>query len=292
MLIILEGPNKAGKSSLAKKILEGFWPEKSKTIHWTGEDKAEGFGYMRSFIYWLDHPWPCVFDRAWVGEFVYGKLLQQPRFFAEDPFVAEWFYSRALQGRGEKYIVLPEDNSKLAELRDEGDFPEIEISSVEESRTFEIYGARWGYKILKNDYTLETQNGFAVAARKSVCVPVHKVPSTDYIGSLNPSWTFIGDSRQGFSFQNRPFFNEYAAEYFRPFGLEAITDFGYSTVEGYLSNKRARPELFKRPIAVGHKASHLFPELPSLEYRQESIKIQDLIKFREGFEEIKHDRFG
>ena len=152
MIITVEGPDKSGKSFLIESILDGFWEDKRKLLIFSDKDKQDGFGYLRPFIKWLDHPLPCVWHRNWISEHVYGKLLFEKRQFVEDPFMAEWFYGRALEGRGGKFILLPSDPSELGRRRDETDFTESELDPAEELKLYRKYAKDWDYDILLNDY--------------------------------------------------------------------------------------------------------------------------------------------
>jgi len=286
MIIVIEGPDKCGKSHLIREILRGFEPDKSHEIVFSNADEQDGMGYLYEFVNHLDSPIASVWHRGWVSEYVYGTLLGQPRTFARDPYLAEWFYSRALAGRGGSFIMLPTDPNELLERRDESDFAEDIVSSASEFLAYKYYAERWGYEILWNDYTdgLKLKKN-VVAARKSAFIPTHKIPSTEYIGALNPIYTFVGQTNHQMDFQQIPFYSRPTAEYFRPLGTSVIRTFGYSTIAGFEKNHRRFPHLFKRVIAVGGAANRSLPELPNIAMGPNMPSGFEVARFCEDFEE-------
>lgn len=264
MIIMIEGPEKAGKTTLVEAILDGFDEDRSERHHCYGKDSADGIGYLRPFIKHLDSSFVSVWDRAWIGEIVYGRLLSDGRWFARDEFMCEWIYGRLLNGRGGKFVLLPEDCDELRARRDESD---LEVDPIAESRIFKTHANRYDYEVLTNLYDEESLRENTLKARKSIFVDTHKIPSTEYVGPLKPVLTFVGDTQQEWSVDHRPFNNTIAAEYFRPFGYKAINLFGYSSVDGYAKNFEKYPKLFKQTIAVGPRAKHYFPNLPEAPYQ-------------------------
>ena len=84
-----------------------------------------------------------------------------------------------------------------------------------------------------------------------------------------------------------PFFNRFAAEYFRPFGVAAITSFGYATIGGYKEYSKKYPHLFKRAVGMGGRAKLSLPELPNISAKQDSPTMNDVSTFVNDFEIIK-----
>jgi hypothetical protein len=283
MIISIEGPEKAGKSTLVEEILTGFEPDMSRVVKQSGRDGKDGFGYLHDFIAGLDSNTVDVWDRAWIGEYVYGRLLGQDRLFTTDPFLCEWIYGRLLEGRGGKFVLLPVNPFKLAELRDETDLP---VNPIAEYDTFKNYAATWGYTVLENDYVGDEILYNAIDARRSVFVDVHKSPSTAYVGSRQPNLTFVGNSIQEFPFENRPFFDRVSAEYFRPYGARAMHHFGYATVESYEEAAAVEPALFKNVMTVGNRAKFFYPELPNAPYAPGDSAPINVVKFKTAVDKV------
>ena len=285
MELIVEGPEKAGKTTLVNMVLKGFKPTHCGIVKISGPEKYElseihnGFGYLYRFVESLDSHDIIAWDRGWVSENVYGNLLSENRTLGNDPFKAEWFYGRALEGRGGKYVLLPRDPSKLAELRDETDLP---VNPIDEYLAFQRYANHWGYEILYNDFTTTALKANMLKARSSPFVGVHNSHSSQYIGSRNPIMTFVGDSEPEFDFAKKPFYCSNSMEYFRPFGRNATRHFGYCTIEAYEDLRVKEPQLFQTVITVGPRAFHYFPEFPGVQYQPDSNSMNDVIGFIEG----------
>ena len=193
--------------------------------------------------------------------------------------MSEWFYGRALTGRGGKFILLPNDIRTLETLRDESDLP---VNPTAEFTEFERYGNYWGYNLLYNHYDAETLKNNILTARRSPFVNIHKSDSSQYIGSRNPTLTFVGDSTPQFDFAAKPFYCLNSMEYFRPFGRNAIRNFGYCTLEGLEELIEREPQLFKTVITMGPRAFHYFPEYPNVYYSEVSNNANDVVGFTEG----------
>lgn len=285
MLIYFDGPEKAGKSTLAKSTASRFEEDAVEIWKWTGPDNDTGFGYLRPFIAALDATHPTcgiqvhIFDRGWVSEHVYGKLLGEPRQFVFDPFLCEWLYGRALIGRGGKFIVLPEDVTDLEVRRDETD---LEVDPLDETLEYGSYAFKWGYTPLNNVYTKGNLAENTAEAARSVFIPTHTLHSTEYIGSLNPEIVFVGDTHQGFAFQHRPFFSRHDADWFRGFGPQAITEWGYASTKGFqrILDENHKNLLRGEVITVGPRAAYLFPDYPHAPYDMDSTDPEKINDFQ------------
>jgi hypothetical protein len=262
MIISIEGPEKAGKSTLVKLAMAGFEKDRSRFVKCSGRDDNSGFGYMADFAEGLDSRNYHFWDRAWIGEYVYGTLLKDGRLFADDPFMCEWFYGRALNGRGGKFVLLPDSFDSLPALRDETD---LDVDPYYEAGLFREYAQAWGYEILRNNYDELRLMENAKAVRKSAFVGIHKCSARHYVGPLAPTFTFVGNSLDQFRGGNFPFFNMWSAEYFRGYGDRAINEFGYASLDAVAGpTRRNNPHLFERMIAVGPEAARLWPLVPNV----------------------------
>lgn len=285
MNIIIEGPEKAGKTTLIDLVLRGFKPERTQRIHIHHRESEEpgslgdGFGYLYRFVSGLDSPEIVTWDRGWISENVYGNLLEDGRHLAKDPFKSEWFYGRALQGRGGKFVLLPDDRRILASLRDSSDIP---VDPIEEFTAFERFADYWGYDVLYNNYDFKTLVDNMLEVRKSPFVGIHQSRSSQYIGSKNPVLTFVGDSTPQFNFAPQPFYCENSMEYFRVFGRMATRNFGYATIEAVDEMRAKEPHLFKTVVTLGPRAFHAFPEYPNAHYNETTHTKNDIVGFTEG----------
>ena len=285
MIIYLDGPEKAGKSTLANEILEGFEPDRSLLVKHAGRDAQDGFGYLLPFVAGIDSPDIHVWDRGWSSEVVYGRMLREGRLFSKDPFLCEWFYGRAMAGRGGKFVVLPSKVDFLAELRDESD---LDVLPGDEYSAWRNYANAWGYRIIINNYDEESLMANAAKCRGSAFIDTHKMPSTDYIGPLHPKWLFVGDCFQDYAFEQRPFFNETAAEYWRGFGAESVKRMGFASVAGFES---IGTNLTNRIITVGNKAAHFYPGFPNAPYAKGEPTAENILAFQLGAEASKREYY-
>ena len=285
MNIIVEGPEKAGKTTLIDLVLKGFKPEQSKKIHIHQPERDEpggigdGFGYLYRFSSNLDSPKITVWDRGWLSENVYGNLLDDDRHLAKDPFKTEWFYGRAMEGRGGKFVLLPSNVEQLEQRRDATDYP---VNPGAEYSAFKRYGDYWGYNILHNAYDSKSLIDNMLQVRRSAYVGIHKSKSSQYIGSRTPSLTFVGDTTPEFGFAPKPFYCQNSMEYFRPFGRTATRNFGYATIEAVDDLIDKEPQLFKTVITVGPRAFNVFPEYPNVSYNEKRSEPNDVLVFLEG----------
>ena len=183
--------------------------------------------------------------------------------------------------------MLPEDPIKLFNLRDESDLDVLTLSPLSEYNAYKEYAERWGYEIMLNDYGEADLIANTVQARRSAFgFPPIKIPSREYIGPPNPTFTFVGQVWDSSAWAPRPFNSRDIAEYFRPFGIHATRLFGYATIESFKKNHRRYPSLFKRTIGVGGSANLQLPELPNLFVRQSLPTSGEVEQFEGEFGRI------
>lgn len=283
MLIYVDGPEKAGKTTLVGAAAEGFAENRHEVVKQTGRDTAGGMGYLKQFLSHIDSDNIYLWDRGWVSEVVYGKLLDDGRPFAEDPFLCEWMYGRPLIGRGGRFVLTPYDPEILFDLRDGSDLP---VNPIREHELYESHGDDYGYQVLVNDYDPDSLTRNILTVRKSGLVGLHRLDSTQFIGPRRPFMTFIGKPVGHSSGTTaRPFYSPKMAEYFRPYGLLAINEFGYTTPETFETYHKQFPQLFKRPVLVGEKLSYRFPYLPVVPYSRGYPTEDRIEEFKNGVAE-------
>lgn len=287
MIIVIEGPDKSGKSHLIGKTLAGFDPDRSYQKVFSNPDEQDGFGYMPELDEHLNSDIVSVWHRGWVSESAYGSLLGQPRLLAENEFLGEWFYTRPLLGRGGNFILLPEDPAELGIRRDDTDFDNVTVNPIAEYEFYKLYAERWGYDVLLNDYQDESENtkeNVLRLRRSAFGLGAMKLEDDDYIGSTNPMFTFVGQISSEMS-SHRPFYSRAAARYFRQFGQRATRRFGYATMEAYELYRRKHSHLFANVFTVGGAAARRYPELPNLPVSGRLPSEAAVKEFRRAFDE-------
>lgn len=146
MIIMFDGPEKAGKSTIIGMV-------KSKV----GLDKVRPWGVVPSDDVYREpliadaqaNKW-IAWDRGWASEHVYGKLLGRDRRLVSDPWLGEWLYGRIAAAAGVKIMLLPKRVEDSASRRDQTDLP---VDPTAECHAFEDYAIRFGWHILYNEYT-------------------------------------------------------------------------------------------------------------------------------------------
>lgn len=260
MIIYVDGPRQGGKTVLVNAIGGLFEPDYLTIKTNSGFDKQDGFGFMHDLLSGVDSNKPTIIDTGWVSESVLGKIKGEDRQLAYKPFWGEWLYSRLVNGRGGRFIVLPRKIGLLEKNRED---ELIEEDAIWESYLFGLYAQTWGYKILWNEYNRKSKKENARIAFIDSMISKHKLSSVQYVGPKNPTITFIGETRQDFPFVNRPFFNIRAAQYFEPFGIQAIQNFGYMQIDAAKRLPLCSP-LLRLPIAVGTRAQKAMPNIPGI----------------------------
>lgn len=149
MLIVIDGPEKAGKTTLVTALASDLRRlGHLVTVHKQGPwEPNDAFIAPRVKSHAHDsviHIW----DRAWASEEVYATLLNRRRRANGNPFLMEWLHGRATP---HKFILLPTDIEYNARLRDDTDLPVNPGAEYSEFAKYRDYG----YKILYNSYTAE-----------------------------------------------------------------------------------------------------------------------------------------
>lgn len=151
MYILLEGPEKVGKSSLARSLVERSRSLDVDAVHVSSRYHAK----LNLRVYWdvlmlgKRRDLLVVADRAWVSEVVYSKLLgrRSPIYSAEH---AERLFGAAMGAVGIGVILAPP--RRRAPL-DESD---LQIPYNRESTAFIQYGLNWGYTVITQDWEVPT----------------------------------------------------------------------------------------------------------------------------------------
>lgn len=152
-VIIIEGPEKAGKTTLISELLHALIERDipAERIHWQGRAVPDDRVYsplLQEHSQDLSKVW--IWDRGWVSEHVYGTLLGQDRRLALDPWLGEWLHGRAVQVAGVQVILAGPPSSILERLRDDTD---LDVSPAQERVAYIEYAAKFSWAMIKNRHT-------------------------------------------------------------------------------------------------------------------------------------------
>lgn len=191
MLILIDGPEKAGKTTLIAALAKDLKELKYKVeVHaqgpWSPND-----AYVAPMVkaHTLDMSTYHIWDRGWPSEEVYATLLARTRRAQGNPFLMEWLHGRSTPY---KFILLPTDVSRLRVLRDDTDLP---VDPEAEAAAFTKYVA-YGYRLLYNDYTAASikDNITAIHGRLSISI------KPGVYGDPNAKVWFITNKNEGCKF--------------------------------------------------------------------------------------------
>lgn len=188
MIIVVDGPEKAGKSTLVAR-LQSVLPN-STVRHWgpvSPDDRVYSKPLQEDA---MSENW-VIWDRCWASEHVYGKLLGRDRRLAEDPFLGEWLYGRTVQARGLRVMLLPSRPAVTSHLRDDSDLP---VDPTQEYDMYENYARTYYWTTLINTYT-ETSLENNVRWIQAIISSTSYASVPDYAGPVKTKFVFVGEGR-------------------------------------------------------------------------------------------------
>lgn len=225
MLVVLDGPEKAGKTTLASALVEAVKlnGEPTRVRKWGKLDDgkwAADWVYAKALEEDSQYPGVVVWDRSWASEAVYGKLLKRDRRLAEDPWLGEWLYGR---GVALKYILAGPDPKVMTAAHDAEDLP---VEASEEQAAFVTYGEQYGWRIFKGNGERLPLN--MLVSRIAMHVAEEAQRPRDprkWCGPQSASVVFVGE--RGSTSENivggwLPFTSIYTAKYGRILGDAAL----------------------------------------------------------------------
>lgn len=171
MIVVVEGPEKAGKTTfinaLEQRLVgEGYQVERRK-LKADDEDDRRYTPMLQEDVRKLDKV--VIWDRGWVSEYVYATLLERPRRAARNPWLMEWIHSRAVRPNGALFTVIPENWDELYERRDSTDLP---VDPRREAGLFIRHSLKYDWQILEHNYTGRSLQKMVDAAMETI----RKVP--------------------------------------------------------------------------------------------------------------------
>lgn len=187
MLILVDGPEKAGKTTLVNYLnttlqCVGYETEVVHQGPWTPDDRIIAGMVKQHSQDRMVHIW----DRGWPSEEVYASLLGRNRRARHNAFLMEWLHGRATPY---KYILLPNDGNQLISRRDSSDLPVNVFDEIEEYKKYEDYG----YRVLTNDY----QNIAVDANAFSILVDLQKKQTPHVFGNPDAKVWFVAKKDEG-----------------------------------------------------------------------------------------------
>lgn len=229
MIILIDGPEKAGKTTLIAELKRRTG---GQVRHWgIIESDTEYLEALKSdtadSTVWL-------WDRGWPSEHVYSKLLNRGRRLGDDPWLGEWLYGRAIIGSGGvRVIMLPVRSGDLYVRRTSDDLP---VNPMLEIAAYKEYAERFEYLTLYNDYDHKsiTRNADHILEYlEDHSVSHFSFP--EYCGPSNPEVIVIGDTASTGSNMSGgwlPFTSHLTTQFGRLFGPRAITCMGWTNIGG------------------------------------------------------------
>ena len=189
MIITIDGPEKAGKTTLINAIRE--ISKGTTVVHWGPVDPDDRV-YLEPLKKAVASDQWVIWDRCWPSEHVYGKLLNRNRRLAVDPWLGEWLYGRAVQSAGVKIMLLPDHSERLKSYRDSSDLP---VDPKIETEMYENYAKNYQWNILRNDYTpVGLQANYDRIHRLMIPITYQITKPPKYAGNLLAEIVFVGES--------------------------------------------------------------------------------------------------
>lgn len=197
-IIVLDGPDCSGKTYVARLLEKRYG---ARVRHWgpiTPDDRVYAEP-LREDIHSGDL---IVWDRSWVSEHVYAKLLGRDRRLRDNPWLGEWLHTRAVRTVGLGMILLGPDVATLERLRK--DHPGTLLADAQdEVDAFRSYAERFGWRVLNNYHTSYDARDLAdvLAARARQVVTYGEQVSIawppGYCGPPDARVVFVGDEPGG-----------------------------------------------------------------------------------------------
>jgi nicotinamide riboside kinase len=237
MLLVIDGPEKAGKSTLAAALVQWWntsYPEAAGTPvarirKWSRLDDgrwAVDSVYRDALVEDSQYGGLAIWDRSWASEAVYARLLNRNRRLGADPWLGEWLYGR---GVVLKFILAGPHPSIMAEALDDDDRVHGHGQDMaKEQRAFMEYGVQYGWNIIGTGHAdrlpLETILRMVQLRIAEVASRDHRDPRA-WCGPQRSPVVFVGE--RGSNYDSMvggwlPFSSNYTSAYGRLLGDAAL----------------------------------------------------------------------
>jgi hypothetical protein len=155
MIIIIEGPEKAGKSTFIARLKEHLESAGlTVMIRKWGKPEIDDREYVEPLAEDVANQNPkeiIIWDRGWVSEYVYSSFYGRPSSLRHNSMRAEEIYTSQVDiNGGLKFIMLPGDIDELKIRRNSTD---LDIPVDIEYEMFLGYAITYYWPLLINQYT-------------------------------------------------------------------------------------------------------------------------------------------
>lgn len=275
MLLVLDGPEKAGKSTLTEALRTSVSLNNRETRvrKWGKLDDgkwAADWVYRDALEEDSAYPGLVVWDRSWASEAVYGQLLKRDRRLAADPWLGEWLYGR---GVDLKYILAGPSPEVLTAAHDAEDLP---VEASVEQDAFVEYGIKYGWRVLPRTSTRTPVNQLMdiLSSHVALAAGVRRDPK-QWCGPREASVVFVGE--RGSTSENLiggwlPFTSKYTTNYGRILG-DAALRVGWTNA---WDDQRQIFDTARLVVACGWTAYQWAKEVQRIQARS-GVKIQQVI---------------
>lgn len=246
-IIYLDGPEKAGKSTLARYLADHFgW----KVRHWGPVPGDHVYAKQLAEDIASNDNW--VWDRGWAAEHVYARLLNRDRRLRDDPWLGEWLHGRAVETVGARAILLGPSTQVLRDLRDRTD---LAVDPGQERHLYRNYGLRFGYFVYNNrhdDRTLEYMAAQLDAQARDR--HGHGLRPPAWAGPPDATVVFLGERRNGPPMWDQgrwlPFASRLTEQYGRLLNGAAIYHAAWTNTEDAKENDKIQRRLVSARLLV------------------------------------------
>jgi len=232
MVILVEGAEKAGKSTLISEVMAIDHDVVGR--HWGPVDPDDRV-YLDKLKQDCLSETVFMWDRAWPSEHIYAKLLDRNRRLKDDAWLGEWLYGRAVMASGGVRIMIDRHPAILEKYRDNSD---LKVNPIAEQASYRLYAKEFGYMVMRNDDDPKTVLSYAELLVKSIRQWREEKKRSSlrlpmYAGPLDPNVIVVGESLSngaGIPGSWLPFTSPSTIKFGRLFGAKAITHMGWTNI--------------------------------------------------------------
>lgn len=153
--VTFDGPEKAGKSTIIKMLWDKarhMFPNVHVVKYTTPAPNGDWSYYAeehkKHYTDWISKGHLVIYDRSWMSELVYGKLMTQ-RPINVDEQMNGFLLNRSTVTIGKGIVLLGPNAKRLASLRDRTDLP---VDPALERKTFKLQADYFGWEYYQNEH--------------------------------------------------------------------------------------------------------------------------------------------